>query len=226
MKTWVSIFSFLILVTIPAISQANLKGATINWVISYGEDPAECAAEVEITDIEGGVINGSERLAIDGLTWGDFSGLPTSGYSIGTKFSFGTDAFQVRANYNVDVLLDETLCEDIMQGDVLSFDGSFNPDLSSLMLDTPMMHSALVLQNGNYNWIDLTQNSILITNLAGETTTFGSGPVINNGGGGGGGSTSNGGCFLAAGAPAAGALAWGTLLLPLIPLGLWARRRS
>lgn len=208
------------------MSQADLDGATINWVISYGEDPAECAAEVEITSIQGGLINGSERLAIDGLTWGDFSSIPNTGYSIGTKFSFGTDAFQVRANYNVDVLLDETLCEDIMQGDVLSFDGSSTPDLSSLMLDTPMMHSALVLQNGNYNWIDLTQNSILITNLAGDTTTFGSGPVINNGGGGGGGSTSTGGCFIGAGVTATGAFAWGILLLPLIALGLWARRRA
>ncbi len=225
MKNWTHLFIFLSIMVFPMASFANVDGYQINWVMSYGEDDTECAAEGEITSIQGNIINGSERLAVNGTTWGSFANLPTVGYNIGTKFAFGTNSLQVRLNYNFDVALDEGICQNLQAGDVVQFDGSFNDDLASVVLDQPMLQSALALDGMAYTWIDLNQNSLELTNLNGDMITIGSGPLFNTGGGGGGGTGTSTNCSI--GAVGSGfQLAWALLFSPLLGAGMWLRRRQ
>jgi hypothetical protein len=167
---------------IPSVSFANLNGFKINFVAAYVDTDEECAAEGEITSDEGGLINGSEKLTVNGITWGSFAGLPTSGYSVGDKVSFGTDELALRLGVTYDVKLSTDICKGLTLGDSIEFFGSFGDQLTQLNIPEPMINAAWALNSaGKYAEVDLTQNSLWGTSLNGSMWTIGTGPIFGGG---------------------------------------------
>lgn len=210
---------FTAILAFPLKSYANLNGFEIRAVVAWNDADDECAVQGEITSDEGGLINGSERLEVNGATWGDFSGLPLSGYNIGDKIAFGTLKLGLKLNYNFDVELDEGICQNLKLGDKIQFIGSFGDTLVDFDLFQPMILGGTGLDNNDtYVPLDLSMNSLWLTNLNGDMITLGSGPLFPGGGGGGGMGTGDG-CSLSQGHPGA-KLSW--LGLFLLTVGGWA----
>lgn len=213
-------------ILVPSSSFANLDGFKLNFVAAFVNTDEECSAEGEITSDQGGLINGTEQIAVNGTTWGDLSSLPTSGYSIGDKISFGTDPLALRLGVSFDVQLDTAICKGLKVGDSIEFFGSFGAQLTQLTIPQPGLNTAWALNSGGtYDEVDLTQNSLWGTSLNGGMWTLGTGPLFGSGGGGM--TMSGNGCRLGNSAAASSmSMVW-FLFTAIFGLGwLWLRREA
>jgi len=163
-----------ILFSVPA--RANLNQFIIDFVVAWGETDTECGVQGHIDSIEGGIINGSERLAVNGITWGDFAGLPMDGYQPGTPIAFGTQDLQIRTALAFDINLDTGICQNIQEGDSLEFFGSFGGLLDEVPMPDPVIRRALALSIDRERIVDLSTESVTFTNRNGAQATVGEGP--------------------------------------------------
>lgn len=209
---------FILPLSAQAFSTLEMTGI-YGWV----GNTKECAVQTEFVSAIDGLINGLEQIEINDTDWGGLDQLPSfSGYSAGFKVSYGTLSLQLRANYNFDVILDESICENLQNGDVITSTNSGGEITQTFSLDDIMLQSGYVLNTNNiFDHVDLDQNSIQIESLDGSILTLGTGPLwpTFNGGGG----DSGGGCSLIASAiPAGSSLAF-LFGANLFLLGAWRR---
>ena len=223
MKNLIRLLFILNIAWLPLTAHSFNDGALIqSGVMWFGADD-ECGAETEFTSFQGGgFIMGTEGLFVDGIKWGDLSQLPTSGYSVGDKISYGTDALAARLNYSFDVKLEVDICRNLQLGAQISYRGSGGTDLSSYDLtQAPTIMGAYSYSalTGNYDYVDLNSTRITITSLDGSTISFGAGQAPSTG------DTGSGGCSLAASLGGTTALGgWGSLV-SLLAFLTWRRFR-
>jgi len=165
---------FLVLVLmVPLRASAEVTGFQMNYAVAWGEEDTDCAVEGELTSIVDGQTNGSEAILVNGVEWGSFAnGLHTGGFDIGDKFTFGTDSFALKLNYQFDVSLDEDMCADLQDGDEITFHGSsfgagFGTQLDSFRI-SPRLNFAYDIQGDGE--VDLTTNSVDLTGLSASVT--------------------------------------------------------
>ena len=215
--------------SVPALSYANLTGFRINAVIAWDEAEDECAVEGEITSIDGGQISGDEKLTIDGITWGDFSELfldASTGYNVGDTISFGTLELSLKLSYQFDVELNTFDCQDLVAGQELGFQGSFGDEITTVDLAEPMLNYGLAFDSsiaGNYTSFDLTINSWELMGLF-DSVIIGEGPLLDVDG-------DDGGVSLGDGCTLVPVVAAGSALPAVLLMGfglavLGSRRRS
>lgn len=186
---------------IPAHSYANLFNIRIRHFVNY-EAPEECAADVEIEGIDGGLINGTEALLFNGKEVGSLAGLPfKSGYMVGDHFLFASSSFALRfglqldADYDVEI--DDQDCADLIDGDKISFRSSFGLNLGGPTLPTLRLEWSYSFNDDtdDYEELDLKSNSITLNSFS-DSWVIGSGSLF-GGTVGGSSSTGSAGCTLA-----------------------------
>lgn len=222
MKKLMTAISLAAVLAIPAASHANLFNVRLHQLV-YLENDEECAADVEVRGIDGGLINGSEALLFNGIDVGNFSELTLkSGYKIGDRFLFASPSFALKlgltlgADYDVEITDQD--CADFFQDHgTIGFRTSFGNRLDFFTVESLRLNASWSFNGdtGLHEEVDLATNSIMLTGLMGSWI-LGTGPLFGGAIGG------PGGCTLAqASAPAE----TGIVVPLLLALGLIAVRR-
>lgn len=186
---------------IPATSYANLHNIRIRHFVYY-ETPEECAADVEIEGIDGGLINGTEALLFNDVEVGNLSGLKfKSGYDVGDHFLFASRSFALnfglQLGIDYDVEIDDKDCADLTDSDEISFRSSFGLKLNPLILSNLDLEYSWSFNDktDDYEELDLRIFSIRLTSLF-FSWVLGTGPLFGGSLIGATGGTSGPGCTL------------------------------
>lgn len=225
MKKFLFLFLILGLAASPQMAKAFNNETTIQTGVAFYEADDECAVETEFTSFEGGGnIFGTEGLFVNGVKWGDLSELPTSGYEVGDKIAWGTEALGIKWNYNFDVTLKAELCFNLKLGDQIQYIGSGGTPLSTYVVaQEPILMGAYSFNESTsgYDYIDLNTTRLTLTRLDGTTISFGGGepPSTQDG------DTGNG-CSLAMASSGAASLGGWLGLAGLLGFMGWRRLRA
>ena len=220
LKYLTPLFLVLGLLTFPFQSHARNVETDINVFVGWYEADDECAVETEFKAfVGGGFITGFEGLYVDGVEWGNLNNLPTSGYSVGDKISWGTEALEIKLQYTFDVRLKAEICRDLKLGASITYRGSDGVDISEFKYEEePSLNMSATFDKGlgTYSYWDLSMDRITLTGLNGDSISFGGGAQPSTGG-------STGGCAL--GSLMGSGASLPTFLTLGLFLGLWSLRR-
>ena len=210
------------LVFTPMTAQADNFDARIEYFVAYFDTDEECAVQTEITGIDGGLLNGTEAILLNGIEWANTQELidvqGNSGYQVGDKISWGTSALALKLNYNFDIELRADFCQDLEAGDFISYRTSFGSEVSGYNIGTPNILTSWNFNpnSGGYDTWDLSTNTFTITGFGGSITIVDGVPQ---------GSTNGGnGCRLTHGPSALSGLSGWALLLSVLIIPLILRR--
>ena len=208
----------LTVVALPAMAQAEAKGAIAIGFVSY-EAPSQCAFSLKVTNSVGGMTDGTETLKLGSSLKYTFSsgGFSPPKLDVGSYVLYASPSISSSLGLKADITIPDADCAAFnTSGGEISFDGSLgrNPDLFKLTIPAGFgTHKAV---DGSGSSIDLKAAAIMLYGFTGNWSV-GTGTAPTNPGGDG----DEGGCAVA-GAPGGGA-AWPLLLLGLVVL---LRRRG
>lgn len=123
------------LVLVPAVASAETVKANLIGYMVF-KTPEACGTSIEVTQSNGGLTDGTEKLSL-GLKYnysfgtGGFSP-PSGGFNVGAKVLFASPSFASQTGAKADISIPDADCKDFnLTGGALRFSGSLgrNPDI-------------------------------------------------------------------------------------------------
>ncbi|MEO0606134.1 MAG: hypothetical protein AAF211_32190 [Myxococcota bacterium] len=148
---------------------AEARVSEVSFGYVQGDVAEACAVQVTIETVEDNLVNLSETLTLDGLSWATFAQIEPAIDSIrrGDSVLFASPTFEGFGGIAADVALSDADCAKITGGHTIGFLGSFGDDAGSITIPSGItLNSAF---DGSM-MIDLSVDSFDVSSLNDSVT--------------------------------------------------------